>query len=67
VCGAAYTTAEVINPYSAVSGAKPVMKHPSIIFQTLRAQLPEVFAGMDDQCTLQAEAANKMQNGWAQR
>jgi len=37
VCGAAYTTSEVINPYSAVSGAKPVMKASDHYFFKLSA------------------------------
>jgi len=62
VCGAAYTTAEVINPYSAVSGAKPVMKSSEHYFFKLSAASCQKFLQeWTTSGTLQAEAANKMQ------
>ena len=62
VCGAAYTTSEVINPYSAVSGAKPVMKASDHYFFKLSAPSCQKFLQQwTTSGTLQAEAANKMQ------
>ncbi|MFA6901646.1 MAG: methionine--tRNA ligase [Gallionellaceae bacterium] len=62
VCGAAYTTSEVINPYSAVSGAKPVMKASDHYFFKLSAPSCQKFLQeWTTSGTLQAEAANKMQ------
>jgi methionyl-tRNA synthetase len=62
VCGAAYTTAEVINPYSAVSGAKPVMKASEHYFFKLSAPTCQKFLQeWTTSGTLQSEAANKMQ------
>ncbi len=62
VCGAAYTTSEVINPYSAVSGAKPVMKASDHYFFKLSAPSCQQFLQQWTKSgTLQAEAANKMQ------
>lgn len=62
VCGAAYTTAEVINPYSAVSGAKPVMRASEHYFFKLSAPSCQKFLQeWTTSGTLQAEAANKMQ------
>ena len=62
VCGAAYAPTELKNPYSAVSGAKPVMKNSEHYFFKLsdpRCQnfLREWTRGGH----LQNEAANKMQ------
>jgi len=73
VCGAAYTPAEVKNPYSAVSGAKPEMRESVHYFFKLsdpRCQkflqdwttgklIPE--PPLPQEPPLQAEAANKMQ------
>lgn len=62
VCGAAYTTSEVINPYSAVSGAKPVMKASEHYFFKLSAPSCQKFLQeWTTSGTLQSEAANKMQ------
>ncbi len=62
VCGAAYTTSEVINPYSAVSGAKPVMKASDHYFFKLSdARCQKFLQEWTTSGTLQAEAANKMQ------
>lgn len=62
VCGAAYTTAEVINPYSAVSGAKPVMRASEHYFFKLSAPSCQKFLQeWTTSGTLQSEAANKMQ------
>jgi methionyl-tRNA synthetase len=62
VCGAAYTTSEVINPYSAVSGAKPVMKASEHFFFKLSAPSCQKFLQeWTTSGTLQSEASNKMQ------
>ena len=62
VCGAAYTTSEVINPYSAVSGAKPVMKASDHYFFKLSAPSCQKFLQeWTTSGTLQSEASNKMQ------
>jgi methionyl-tRNA synthetase len=67
VCGAAYTTSEVINPYSAVSGAKPVMKASDHYFFKLSAPSCQKFlqewttGQLTKEPPLQSEAANKMQ------
>jgi methionyl-tRNA synthetase len=67
VCGAAYTTAEVINPYSAVSGAKPVMRASEHYFFKLSAPTCQKFlqqwttGQLTKEPPLQSEAANKMQ------
>ncbi|WP_079435643.1 methionine--tRNA ligase [Zoogloea sp. LCSB751] len=67
VCGAAYAPTELKNPYSAVSGAKPVLKTSEHYFFRLsdpRAVefLREWTQGVtpDGERRLQAEAANKM-------
>ncbi len=62
VCGAAYTTAEVINPYSAISGAKPVMRASEHFFFKLSAPSCQKFLQeWTTSGTLQSEASNKMQ------
>ena len=62
VCGAAYTPAEVKNPYSAVSGAKPVMRASEHYFFKLSAPSCQQFLQQwTTSGTLQPEAANKMQ------
>ena len=62
VCGAAYTPAEVKNPYSAVSGAKPVMRASEHYFFKLSAPSCQKFLQeWTTSDTLQSEAANKMQ------
>ncbi|AWI79887.1 methionine--tRNA ligase [Parazoarcus communis] len=67
VCGAAYAPTELKNPYSAVSGAKPVLKTSEHYFFRLSderavAFLREWTRGSNAAGTrrLQAEAANKM-------
>ena len=67
VCGAAYAPTELKNPYSAVSGAKPVLKTSEHFFFRLSdpravAFLREWTRGTNAAGTrrLQAEAANKM-------
>jgi len=67
VCGAAYTTSEVINPYSAVSGAKPVMRASEHYFFKLSAPSCQKFlqewttGQLTNEPPLQSEASNKMQ------
>ncbi|WP_394132030.1 methionine--tRNA ligase [Shewanella maritima] len=61
-CGATYSTTDLINPYSAVSGATPVMKDTEHFFFDLPA-----FEGMLNEWiksgSLQQEMANKL-NEW---
>ncbi|MEQ1814708.1 MAG: methionine--tRNA ligase, partial [Candidatus Nitrotoga sp.] len=67
VCGAAYTPAEVKNPYSAVSGAKPEMRESVHYFFKLSDPRCQKFlqdwttGKLTQEPPLQAEAANKMQ------
>ena len=67
VCGAAYTPAEVKNPYSAVSGAKPEMRESVHYFFKLSDPSCQKFlqdwttGKLTTEPPLQAEAANKMQ------
>jgi methionyl-tRNA synthetase len=62
VCGAAYTPAEVRNPYSAVSGAKPVMRASEHYFFKLSSPSCQQFLQQwTTSGTLQSEASNKMQ------
>jgi len=62
VCGAAYTPSEVKNPYSAVSGAQPVMRASEHYFFKLSAPSCQKFLQeWTTSGTLQSEAANKMQ------
>ncbi|MDO8292397.1 MAG: methionine--tRNA ligase [Gallionella sp.] len=62
VCGAAYTPAEVKNPYSAVSGAKPELRNSEHYFFKLSADTCQQFLREWTRSgTLQPEAANKMQ------
>ena len=67
VCGAAYTPAEVKNPYSAVSGAKPEMRESVHYFFKLSDPSCQKFlqdwttGKLTKEPPLQAEAANKMQ------
>ena len=61
-CGAAYTPAEVKNPYSAVSGAKPEMRNSDHYFFKLSDPRCQAFLRVWTRSgALQAEAANKMQ------
>src|SRR5208337_2168595 len=43
VCGAAYTPTELINPYSAVSGAKPELRNSDHYFFKLSAETCQQF------------------------
>ena len=62
VCGAAYTPAEVKNPYSAISGAKPELRNSDHYFFRLSDQRCQDFLRKWTRSnTLQAEASNKMQ------
>jgi len=62
VCGAAYGPTELINPYSAVSGAKPELRNSDHYFFKLSADTCQKFLREWTRSgALQAEAANKMQ------
>jgi methionyl-tRNA synthetase len=62
VCGAAYAPIELINPYSAVSGAAPVLRNSDHYFFKLSADTCQQFLRTWTRSgALQAEAANKMQ------
>ncbi|HET7832060.1 MAG TPA: methionine--tRNA ligase [Gallionella sp.] len=62
VCGAAYAPTEVINPYSAVSGAKPELRNSDHYFFKLSAETCQKFLRQWTKGgALQPEAANKMQ------
>ena len=62
VCGAAYAPTDVINPYSAVSGAKPELRNSDHYFFKLSAETCQQFLREWTRSgTLQPEAANKMQ------
>ncbi len=62
VCGAAYAPTELIAPYSAVSGAKPEMRHSDHYFFKLSdKRCQEFLRKWTRSGTLQTEAANKMQ------
>jgi methionyl-tRNA synthetase len=62
VCGAAYAPTDVINPYSAVSGAKPELRNSDHYFFKLSADTCQQFLREWTRSgTLQPEAANKMQ------
>jgi methionyl-tRNA synthetase len=62
VCGAAYAPTEVINPYSAVSGAKPELRNSDHYFFKLSATTCQQFLREWTRSgSLQPEAANKMQ------
>ncbi|MBI3222894.1 MAG: methionine--tRNA ligase [Nitrosomonadales bacterium] len=61
-CGAAYVPTELINPYSAVSGAKPELRNSDHYFFKLSADTCQQFLREWTRSgSLQAEAANKMQ------
>ena len=59
VCGTTYAPTDLINPYSAVSGAVPVRKHSEHYFFKLGVQ-EKFLKGWTRSGTLQQEAANKM-------
>ena len=62
VCGAAYTPAELKNPYSAVSGAKPELRESEHYFFRLSDERCRDFLkAWTTKGTLQLEASNKMQ------
>jgi len=62
VCGAAYAPTDLIEPYSAVSGAKPELRHSDHYFFKLSADTCQQFLRQWTRGgSLQAEAANKMQ------
>lgn len=63
VCGATYSPTELIDPYSAVSGAKPVIKESEHHFFKLgecESFLKQWLLENKEQAPLQAEAANKI-------
>jgi len=59
VCGATYSPTELINPFSAVSGATPVRKETEHYFFKL-SECEDFLKEWTRSGTLQAEAANKM-------
>jgi methionyl-tRNA synthetase len=59
VCGATYNPTELINAYSAVSGAAPVRKETEHYFFKL-SECEDFLKGWTRSGTLQGEAANKM-------
>jgi len=59
VCGATYNPTELINPFSAVSGAAPVRKETEHYFFKL-SECSDFLRGWTRSGTLQQEAANKM-------
>ena len=59
VCGATYNPTELINPFSAVSGAAPVRKETEHYFFKL-SECSTFLRGWTRSGTLQQEAANKM-------
>ncbi|PKO32327.1 MAG: methionine--tRNA ligase [Betaproteobacteria bacterium HGW-Betaproteobacteria-7] len=62
VCGAAYAPTDLIEPYSAVSGAKPELRNSEHYFFKLSDPRCEAFLRQYTSCgSLQNEAANKMQ------
>jgi len=68
VCGTAYTPADLINPYSVVSGARPELKESTHFFVKLadfEAMLKNWLAQGRDAGGLQAEAVNKLQEWFA--
>jgi methionyl-tRNA synthetase len=63
VCGATYSPADLINPFSAVSGAKPILKESEHHFVKLgdcENFLKQWLLEQGDNAPLQAEATNKI-------
>lgn len=60
-CGATYAPTELINPYSAVSGSKPVMRESEHYFYKLSEAGEFLATWLGTSGRLQAEAKNKMQ------
>jgi methionyl-tRNA synthetase len=68
VCGAVYAPTDLINPYSALSGAKPVLKHSEHFFFKLSD--PRCVAFLEDWTQngrLQPEVANKVREWFSVR
>ncbi len=68
VCGAVYAPTDLINPYSALSGAKPVLKHSEHFFFKLSD--PRCVAFLEDWTQdgrLQSEVANKVREWFTVR
>ncbi len=68
VCGTAYTPADLINPYSVVSGATPELKESTHFFVKLadfETMLKGWLAQRRDAGGLQAEVVNKLQEWFA--
>jgi len=59
-CGATYLPTELKNPYSAISGAKPVRKHSEHFFFKLARSAEFLKRWTRSPGTLQPEAANKL-------
>ena len=60
-CGATYSPTELINPYSAVSGSKPVMRESEHYFYKLSESGEFLHSWLSANGRLQPEARNKMQ------
>lgn len=60
-CGATYSPTELINPYSAVSGSKPVMRESEHYFYKLSESGEFLQSWLSANGRLQPEARNKMQ------
>ncbi|MFJ7565681.1 methionine--tRNA ligase [Herminiimonas sp. NPDC097707] len=74
VCAAVYSPTDLINPYSALTGATPVLKNSEHFFFTLSdprcvAFLEEWVSGLDTdgKAHLQAEVANKVKEWFSAR
>jgi methionyl-tRNA synthetase len=63
VCGAAYTPNDLVNPYSAISGAKPELRNSDHYFFKLSGESCQAFLRRwtREPGRMQPEAANKMQ------
>ncbi len=60
-CGATYSPTDLINPYSVVSGSKPVMRESEHYFYKLSESSDFLKSWLSSDGRLQAEARNKMQ------